>query len=166
MKEDLKALQKTQKASVKVIHQKWLSRGFGTKHHTVSLMLEYAALIPHSTAGVEHTFFTMKLICTKLQKTLTTNNLSHCTRISKFHELTNDDFRNMIQIWLSAENKQKDPVYFTKSWLSSESWKEHTFVCVCISFNSKVVWSTKATKFQICSKPKVKSSWLGYHSKV
>ena len=66
MEEDLKALRKTQMASFKSIHQKWLSRGFGTKHPTVSLMLEYAALIPHSTSQVERVFFTMKLICTRL----------------------------------------------------------------------------------------------------
>ena len=102
MEEDLKALRKTQKASFKLILQKWLSRGFGTKHPTV--LLEYAALIPPSTAEIERAFSTMKLICTRLRKTLTTNNLSHCTRISKFHELTDDDFRKMVQIWLSTEN--------------------------------------------------------------
>ena len=118
IEEDLKALRKTQKASFKIIHQKWLSRGFGTKHPTVSLMLEYAALIPPSTAEVERAFSTMKLICTRLRKTLTTNNLSHCIRISKFRELTDDDFRKMIEIWLSAENtkskKRKISAYFTK----------------------------------------------------
>ena len=91
MEKDLKVLRKTQKASLKVIHQKWFLRGFGTKHPTVSLMLEYAALIPHSTSQVERVFFTMKLICTRLWKNLTTNSLSHYTRISKFLELTDDD---------------------------------------------------------------------------
>ena len=48
---------------------------------------------------VDHAFFTMNLICKRLRKTLTTNNLSHCTHISKVPELTDDDFRKMIQIW-------------------------------------------------------------------
>ena len=119
LEEELVELRKKQKASFNLIHKEWLAQGFGSKHPVVTKMLEYAALIPPSTAEVERVFSTMKLICTRLRKSLTSINLSHCIRISKFRDLTDNDFREILRIWLSAEDtkskKRKVSAYFTSS---------------------------------------------------
>ena len=81
-------------------------------------MLEYAALIPPSTAEVERIFSTMKLICTRLRKSLTPTNLGHCIRVSKFRELKDDDYRKILDKWLSADDtkskKRKISAYLKK----------------------------------------------------
>ena len=119
LEEELIELRKTQKASFNLIHKEWLAQGFGSKHLVVTKMLEYAALIPPSTAEVERVFSTMKLICTRLRKSLTSVNLSHCIRISKFRDLTDNDYSEILRIWLSAEDtkskKRKVSAYFTSS---------------------------------------------------
>ena len=61
---EIRELRKAQKIDFNIVHTKWLESGLGSKHPVVSKMLEYAALIPPSTAEVERVFSTMKLICT------------------------------------------------------------------------------------------------------
>ena len=60
----------------------------------------------------------MKLICTRLRKSLTSVNLGHCIRVSKFRKLTDDDYRKLINKWLSADDtkskKRKVAAYFKK----------------------------------------------------
>ena len=97
-------LKKTQKASFNVVYDRWVKSGYNTKHPSITKMLEYTALIPPSTAEVERVFSTMKLICTRLRKSLTTSNLGHCIRVSKFRELNKLDYEKIISKWLTAED--------------------------------------------------------------
>ena len=114
--EDISKLRKAQKATFHIVHKKWLAQGLGLKHPVITQMLEYTALIPPSTAEVERVFSTMKLICTRLRKSLTSVNLSHCIRISKFRNLKDDDFRKILRLWLNADDtkgkKRKVSAYF------------------------------------------------------
>lgn len=114
--EEIGELRKAQKATFYIVHKKWLAQGLGLKHPVITQMLEYTALIPPSTAEVERVFSTMKLISTRLRKSLTSVNLSHCIRISKFRKLKDDDFRKILQLWLNADEtkgkKRKVSSYF------------------------------------------------------
>ena len=96
-------LRKTQKMSFEIMLKRWYEKNFQEKHHDISKMLEFAALIPPSTSEVERAFSLMKLICTRLRRSLAQVNLAHCMRISKY-ELTKDDFLQIIDKWLGAED--------------------------------------------------------------
>ena len=50
LEEEMIELRKMQKISFNLIHKEWPAQGFGSKHPVVTKMLEYAALIPPSTA--------------------------------------------------------------------------------------------------------------------
>ena len=101
---EIEELRKAQKINFNLLHTKWIESGLGSKHPNVSRMLEYAALIPTSTAEVERIFSTMKLICTRLRKSLTSTNLGHCIRVSKFRKLKDNDYRKILDKWLSADD--------------------------------------------------------------
>ena len=73
---EIEELRKAQKINFNLLHTRWIESGLGSKHPNVSRMLEYAALIPPSTAEIERIFSTMKLICTRLRKSLTSTNLA------------------------------------------------------------------------------------------
>ena len=115
---EIEELRKAQKINFNLLHTKWIESGLGSKHPNVSRMLEYAALIPPSTAEVERIFSTMKLICTRLRKSLISTNLGHCIRVSKFRELKDDDYRKILDKWLSADDtkskKRKVSAYLKK----------------------------------------------------
>ena len=74
----------------------------------MSVILVLAALIPPSTAKVEHSFSLMKLICTRLRKSMSSKTLSNCMWICKFREMTNKDYNSILQRCLKADdNKSK-----------------------------------------------------------
>ena len=87
-----------------IILKRWYDNNLQVKHSDISKMLEFAALIPPSTAEVERAFSLMKLICTRLRRSLAQVNLAHCMRISKFRELTKQDYEKIIDIWLAADD--------------------------------------------------------------
>ena len=66
-------------------------------HGDMTKILALAALIPPSTAEVELSFSLMKLICTRLRYSLTSEHLSACMRISKFRELMDEDFQEILK---------------------------------------------------------------------
>jgi hypothetical protein len=97
-------LRKTQKITFEIVLKRWYDEGLQAKHSDISKMLEFAALIPPSTAEVERAFSLMKLICTRLRRSLAQVNLAHCMRISKFRELAKEDYQKIIKIWLAADD--------------------------------------------------------------
>ena len=77
-------------------------------HNDMSVILVLAALIPPSTAKVEHSFSLMKLICTRLRKSMSSKTLCNCMWICKFREMTNKDYNSILQRCLKADdNKSK-----------------------------------------------------------
>ena len=82
----------------------WYSSNLCTCHGDMTKILTLAALIPPSTAEVQQSFSLMKLICTRLQRSLTSEHLSACMIISKFRELADKDFQEILKQWLQAEN--------------------------------------------------------------
>ena len=114
----IEELKKSKKITFDILRKKWHTSGFGLKHSDVTKMLNYAALIPPSTAEVERVFSKMKLICTRLRKSLKPETVGHSIRVSKFRELTDGDYKLIIAKWLSAENtkskKRKISSYLKK----------------------------------------------------
>ena len=73
-------------------------------HGDMTNILILATLIPPSTTKVKQSFSLMKLICTRLQRLLTSEHLFTCMRISRFQELMNEDFQEILKQWLQAED--------------------------------------------------------------
>ena len=69
------SLPKKQNYSFEVMSEQWMESDYAVRHSEITKLLILAALIPPSTAEVERTFSLMKLICTKLRKRLTNENL-------------------------------------------------------------------------------------------
>ena len=66
--------------------------------------MNFATLIPTSTAQVERSFSLMNLISVKLRKRLGQENLGHCMRISNYlHTLSDADYEDIYHICLPAE---------------------------------------------------------------
>ena len=84
--------------------RQWMDSNASVRHPDITKVLELAALIPPSTAEVERSFSLMKLICTRLRNRLSNDSLSHCMRICKFRKLVNEDYSNILQRWLSADD--------------------------------------------------------------
>ena len=111
-------MKKAKKINFDLLHTKWIDSELESKHLNVTKMLEYAVLIPPSTAEAKRIFSTMKLICTRLRKSLTSINLEHCIRVAKFRELKDDDYQKILHKWLSADKtkseKRKVSAYLKK----------------------------------------------------
>ena len=79
---------------------------YAVRHCEITKLLILAALIPLSTAEVEQSFSLMKLICTKLRKRLTNENLTALMRICKYEGKIN--YKEIKELWLNAdETKSK-----------------------------------------------------------
>ena len=64
-------------------------------------VIDSGCTIPPSTAEVERLFSLIKLICTKLRKRLTNENLSALMRICKYAgEIS---YKEIMELWLKAE---------------------------------------------------------------
>ena len=76
LENEKESLPKKQNYSFEVMSEQWMeSDYYAVRHSEITKLLILAALIPPSTAEVERTFSLMKLICTKLRKRLTNENL-------------------------------------------------------------------------------------------
>ena len=104
LKTKIEELTKTKDYSFEIMLKQWAESGCESRHPDISRILNLAALIPSSTAEVEHTFSLMKLICTKLRNRLSQENLGACIRICKFRELTENDFHSIMAKWLEADD--------------------------------------------------------------
>ena len=82
----------------------WYSSNLCTHHGDMMKILTLAALIPPLMAEVEWSFSLMKLICTRLRCSRTSEHLSACMRISKFRELIDEDFQEILKQWLQAKD--------------------------------------------------------------
>lgn len=56
------------------------------------------AIIPLSAAEVERSYNVMTRICAGIRQSLATENFSSCTFICKFHELHDEDYRQIFQM--------------------------------------------------------------------
>ena len=81
---------------------------YAVRHCEITKLLILAALIPPSTAKVERSFSLMKLICTKLHKQLTNENLIALMRICKYEGKIN--YKEIKELWLNLTkpNRKKD----------------------------------------------------------
>ena len=78
LKTKIEKLTKTKDYFFEVMLKKWAESGCKNRRPDMTRILNLAALIPPSTAEVEHTFSLMKLICTKLRSSLSQENLGAC----------------------------------------------------------------------------------------
>ena len=77
---------------------------YSQRFQNISRVINFARLIPTSTAEVERSFQLINLISVKLRKCLGQENLGHCMRISNYpHTLSDADCKDIYRIWLSAE---------------------------------------------------------------
>ena len=84
--------------------QWWQFNRFSQRFPNISCVMNFATLIPTSTAEVERSFSLMNLISVKLRKRLGQENLGHCMRISNYlHTLSDADYEDIYHICLSAE---------------------------------------------------------------
>ena len=105
LEKEIETLQKMQKFTFVVMLQRWYNdKTLAAKHPDITRILLFAALIPPSTAEVERTFSLMKLICTRLRVSLTQVSLAHCIRISKFRTLSKNDYKDILKLWLRADD--------------------------------------------------------------
>ena len=75
LENEKESLSKKQNYSFEVMLEQWMGSDYAVRHCEITKLLILAALIPPSTAEVERSFSLMKLICTKLRKRLTNENL-------------------------------------------------------------------------------------------
>ena len=75
-------------------------------------MLHFIALVPPLTAEVEHAFSLMNLISTPL-RSLTSDHISHCKRISKYGEFNKNDYDTILKKWLGADNTKSKTQNFS-----------------------------------------------------
>ena len=95
--QQVQQLLKQQKYSFNILLKSWYSSNLLTRHGDVMKILTPAALIPPSTAELERSCSLMKLICSRLQCSVTSEHLSTCMGISKFRELTDEDFQEILK---------------------------------------------------------------------
>ena len=106
MENEKESLSKKQNYSFEVMLEQWLGSDYAVRHCEITKLLILAALIPLSTAEVEQSFSLMKLICTKLRKRLTNENLTALMGICKYEGKINN--RETKKLWLNAdETKSK-----------------------------------------------------------
>ena len=88
--------------------EQWMRSDYAVRHCEITKLLILAALIPPSTAKVERSFSLMKLICTKLRKQLTNENLIALMRICKYEGKIN--YKEIKELWLNLTkpNRKKD----------------------------------------------------------
>ena len=84
LENEKESLSKKQNYSFEVMLEQWMGSDYAVRHYEITKLLILAALIPPSTAEVERSFSLMKLICTKLHKWLTKENLMALMRICKY----------------------------------------------------------------------------------
>ena len=82
----------------------WSKTNYALRHANVTKMLLFTAFIPPSMAEVEWTFSLLKLISTSPRKSLTSEHISHCMRISKYGQLNNHDYDTIWKKWLDADD--------------------------------------------------------------
>ena len=95
-------LSKKQNYSFEVALEQWIGSNYAERHPEITKLLNLAALIPPSTAEVERSFSLMKLICTKLRKRLTNENLTALMRICKYQG--DIDYEDIKNTWLKADD--------------------------------------------------------------
>ena len=88
--------------------EQWMGSDYAVRHCEITKLLILAALIPPSTAKVEQSFSLTKLICTKLCKQLTNENLIALMRICKYERKIN--YKEIKELWLNSTkpNRKKD----------------------------------------------------------
>ena len=88
--------------------EQWMRSDYAVRHCEITKLLILAALIPPSTAKVERSFSLMKLICIKLRKQLTNENLIALMRICKYEGKIN--YKEIKELWLNLTkpNRKKD----------------------------------------------------------
>ena len=102
---EIVALKKDQVFTFDIMLKNWMSHPAASQHTTITRILNFAALIPPSTAEVERSFSLMNLISTPLRKRLSQESLGHCMRICKFpRELTDADYKEIMRRWLKADD--------------------------------------------------------------
>ena len=84
--------------------EKWMLSKYAVQYHNITKVLALAACIPPSTAKVERTFSSVKLVCTWTRKRLSQENLGACMHICKYKELSECDFQEIMDLWLEAED--------------------------------------------------------------
>ena len=84
-------LSNQQDYSFEIMLKSWMDSPFSVRHPEIMKILTLGALVPPSTAEVERSFGLMKPICRKLRNRLLTENLSHCMRICKFRDITEEE---------------------------------------------------------------------------
>ena len=90
------SLSKKQNYSFEVMLEQWMGSDYAVRHCEIMKPLILAALIPLSTAEVKRSFSLMKLVCTKLCKRLTNENLTALMRICKYEG-------KIKELWLNAD---------------------------------------------------------------
>lgn len=104
LKKELEKLESVKVYRFENVFSDWLSNSMDIDCPNMSKVLKLAALIPPSTAEVERSFSLMKLICTPLRKSLKNVNLGHCMRISLHGSLTDEDYEEILDKWLGADD--------------------------------------------------------------
>ena len=93
--------------------QSWMLLLFFDRDRDMTTMILLGSLIHPATAEVEPSF-SVKLICARSRNRLLTENLSHCMRICKFRDLRADEYKQVLGLWLKAdETKNKSFIAMT-----------------------------------------------------
>ena len=93
--------------------QSWMLLLFFDRYRDMTTMILLGSLIHPATAEVEPSF-SVKLICARSRNRLLTENLSHCMRICKFRDLRADEYKQILGLWLKAdETKNKGFIAMT-----------------------------------------------------
>ena len=104
LRKEIDDLNKNLVYTFEIASKEWFESPLSAQHKDISTVLELTGLIPPSTAEVERSFSLMKLICTKLRKSMTTDTLSSCMRICKFRKLKDADYEDILKQWLKADD--------------------------------------------------------------
>ena len=101
---NIEQMNKKQKYEFMDAFSAWKCSMYCENHLDLFKMLHLIALIPPSTAEVERLFSLMNLISTPLRRSLSPEHLSQCIRISKFVEFKEEDYKEILNEWLAAED--------------------------------------------------------------
>ena len=91
------------KYDFKIMLCQWHDAGILKQHKNIGWIIKFGTLIQPSRADVRCSISLMNLICT-LRKHLLPENLAYCMQICKDGKITDNEYDEILQKWLGADN--------------------------------------------------------------